>query len=73
MGIGSKKAPTFMTYEQMCLNKLEEIGKSTLKEWATAMGLKSQNSMSKIVVRLKDELIISRNKSRRLHYYEVKK
>ncbi len=73
MGIGTKGKPTFMTYEQICLNKLEEIGKSTLKEWAEAMDYKSQNSLAKIVVRLKDDLIITRNKSRRLNYYEVRK
>ena len=73
MGVGTKKSPTFMTYEQMCLNKLEELGRSTLKEWATAMGCKSQNSMSKIVKRLENDLTITRNNSRRLHYYEVKK
>lgn len=73
MGVGTKKVPTFMTYEQMCLNKLEEIGRSTLKEWSTAMGYKYQNSLAKIALRLKDDLVISRNKSRRLKYYEARK
>ena len=73
MGIGIKNKPVFRTYEQMCLDKLEEIGKSTLMEWARAMGYKNQNSMTKIVKRLKDDLIITRNDSRRMNFYEVKK
>ena len=72
MGIGTKQnKPIFKTYEQMCMDKLEEIGKSTLMKWAQAMGYTNQNSMSKIVKRLRDDLIITRSKSKRLHYYEV--
>ena len=73
MGVGTQKKPIFKTYEQMCLDKLEELGKITLIEWARAMGYVNQNSMAKIVKRLKDDLIVTRNTSRRLRYYEVKK
>lgn len=72
MGVGIRKQPIFRTYEQMCLDKLEEIGKSTLIEWARAMGYTNQNSMSKIIKRLRNDIIITRSKTRRLNYYEVK-
>ena len=72
MGIGTQNKPIFKTYEQMCLDELELLGKATLMEWAHAMGYGNQNSMSKIVKRLHDDLIITRNTTKRLNYYEVK-
>jgi len=73
MGVGTRNKPIFKTYEQMCLDTLEDIGKSTLMEWAQAMGYVNQNSMAKIVKRLRDDLIITRSLSKRLRYYEVRK
>ncbi len=73
MGVGIKKRATFRTYDQMLLDKLEEIGKSTLLEWAIAMGYDYPNAMAKFAKGLADKLIITCNKSRRLKYYEVKK
>jgi len=73
MGVGTRNKPIFKTYEQMCLDTLEILGKATLMEWARAMGYVNQNSMAKIVRRLRDDLIITRNSSRRLNFYEVKK
>ncbi|HEC39930.1 hypothetical protein LCGC14_0224570 [marine sediment metagenome] len=73
MGIGIKEKSTFKTYDQMLLDKLEEIGKSTLLEWAKAMGYDYSNTMAKFAKNLSDRLIITRYKSRRVKYYEVKK
>ncbi len=39
----------FRTWEQMCLDKLREIGKASLKKWATAMDCKNPTTMSKSV------------------------
>ncbi len=73
MGTGIEKKLVFKTYEQMLLDKLEEIGKSTLAQWAKAMGYSTPNAMASFAKRLADRLIITKNKSRRLRYYEVKK
>jgi len=73
MGVGIQNKPIFRTYEQMCLDELELLGKSTLSEWARAMGYPNQNSMAKIVKRLYNDLIITQNAKKRLKYYEVKK
>jgi hypothetical protein len=54
------------TYEQMCLDKLKEIGISSVAEWSMAMGYKSSNGLSKIIKRIKknmpEKLIIHYNK-----------
>jgi len=40
------------TYEQMCLDKLKELGKSTAGEWANAMGYNTHNALSKVIRRI---------------------
>ena len=37
----------FRTWEQMCLDKLREIGKASLTKWALAMDYEHSTSMSK--------------------------
>ncbi len=57
------------TYEQMCLEKLKEIGISSVAEWSMAMGYKSPNGLSKVIKRIKErmpeKLIIHTNKKPR--------
>jgi len=40
------------TYEQICLDKLKELGKATAREWAEAMGYKNPNALSKVIRRI---------------------
>ena len=42
----------FRTYEEMCLEKLEEIGKSSVAEWSFAMGYSSPNGLIKVIKRI---------------------
>ena len=44
--------PTFRTYEQICLDKLKEIGKSTAAQWAYAMGYTNPNALRKVIRRI---------------------
>jgi len=44
------------TYEQMCLEKLKEIGISSAAEWSVAMGYSSPNGLSKIIKRIKEKM-----------------
>ena len=44
------------TYEQMCLDKLKEIGISSAAEWAMAMGYASPNGLAKIIRRIKERM-----------------
>ncbi|MFX1380178.1 MAG: hypothetical protein ACFFA4_13915 [Promethearchaeota archaeon] len=57
------------TYEEMCLEKLKEIGISSVAEWSMAMGYKSPNGLSKVIKRIKEntpeKLIIHHNKKAR--------
>lgn len=41
------------TFEQMCLDKLKEIGRASAGEWATAMGYTYPNSLAKVIKRIK--------------------
>jgi DNA-binding HxlR family transcriptional regulator len=43
----SEKKLVFRTWDQMCLDKLKEIGKSGLTKWAKAMGYTNQTCMTK--------------------------
>ena len=43
----------FKTYEQMCLDKLKEIGISTASEWCSAMGYMHRGSLAKVIKRIK--------------------
>jgi hypothetical protein len=40
------------TFEQMCLDKLKEIGISTAAEWSTAMGYMHRSSLAKVIRRI---------------------
>jgi len=44
------------TYEQMCLEKLKEIGISSVAEWSFAMGYKSPNGLSKVIKRINERM-----------------
>ncbi len=46
----------FRTYEQMCLEKLEEIGKSSVAEWSLAMGYSSPNGLIKVIRRIQNTM-----------------
>ncbi|MFX0144299.1 MAG: hypothetical protein ACFE9C_09490 [Candidatus Hodarchaeota archaeon] len=43
------------TYEQICLEKLKEIGISSAAEWSMAMGYKSPNGLAKVIKRIKQK------------------
>ena len=64
---------TFKTYEQICLDKLRELGRSSVAEWSTAMGYNSSNGLIKIIKRIQEttpeKLKIYNNAKPRL--YEV--
>ncbi len=57
------------TYEQICLEKLKELGIATASEWAKAMGYETHNALAKVIKRIKEEypsqLIIVYNKKPR--------
>jgi len=61
------------TYEQMCLDKLKELGKSTATEWASAMGYETHNALAKVIRRIvndtPDKLIVVYNHKPR--YYQA--
>ena len=44
------------TYEQICLEKLKEIGISSAAEWSFAMGYKSPNGISKVIKRINEKM-----------------
>lgn len=62
------------TYEQICLDKLKEIGISSVSEWSLAMGYASSNGLTKVIRRIKErmpeKIIIYYNKKPR--QYEAK-
>ena len=43
------------TYEQICLEKLKEIGISSAAEWSMAMGYNSPNGLAKVIKRIKQK------------------
>lgn len=49
--IGIKKKP-FRSFEQICLDKLKELGPSSMKNWAQALGYSNSNGIEKIVKRI---------------------
>ena len=61
------------TFEQICLDKLKELGKSTASEWASAMGYETHNALAKVIRRIAketpDKLII--NYDRKPRYYQA--
>jgi hypothetical protein len=44
------------TYEQMCLDKLKEIGMASAARWSLAMGYESPNGLAKVIKRIKVEM-----------------
>ncbi len=44
------------TFEQMCLDKLKEIGISSSAQWASAMGYETRNGLSRVIVRIKKNM-----------------
>ena len=61
----------FRTYEQMCLDKLKEIGRSSVAEWSMAMGYNSANGLIKVIKRIQktmpEKLIIHYDRKPRLY------
>ena len=59
------------TYEQICLDKLRELGMASASEWAFAMGYKNPNALSKVIKRIiktmPEDLIVYDNKKPRLY------
>jgi len=59
----------FRTYEQICLDKLKEIGRSSVAEWSMAMGYNSSNGLIKVIKRIQktmpEKLIIHYDKKPR--------
>jgi len=41
------------TFEQMCLDKLKQLGRSTAAEWSAAMGYTNHNALAKVIRRIK--------------------
>ena len=66
----SKKV--FRTWDDWCLLKLKELGKSTMARWATAMGYKNNFNMNRMVENNIDKLKITKTSTSRLKFYEVK-
>ena len=62
---------TFRTYEQICLDKLKELGRSSVAEWSMAMGYNSSNGLIKVIKRIQEttpeKLIIYYNTKPRLY------
>ncbi|MHA1495945.1 MAG: hypothetical protein ACTSRT_00065 [Promethearchaeota archaeon] len=40
------------TYEEICLEKLKEIGIATAREWSVAMGYENPNALAKVIRRI---------------------
>jgi len=61
------------TYEQMCLDKLKELGVSTASEWASAMGYETHNALAKVIKRIVNDMPdkIRVNCSRKPRYYRA--
>ncbi len=68
-----EKKEVFMTWDNWCLKKLKEIGKSTLREWSDAMGNKHSNAFDTIIKNNIEKLTITTPGSgKRPKFYEVK-
>ncbi|MFX1553238.1 MAG: hypothetical protein ACFFBV_04865 [Promethearchaeota archaeon] len=46
----------YRTYEQICLDKLKEIGISSAAAWSLAMGYGSPNGLCKVIKRIKNTM-----------------
>ena len=61
------------TFEQICLDKLKELGRCTASEWASAMGYDTHNALAKVIRRIVNdtpEKIIVIN-TRKPRYYQA--
>lgn len=69
-----KEKLIFHTWEDWCLIKLKELGKSTLKKWATAMGYDNSGNLTKMVEKLTEagKLNVTKGKNIQHNIYEVK-
>jgi len=63
----------FLTWDNHCLKKLKEIGRSTQKEWSEAMEYKYSTSLNGIIKHNIDKLIITSSRSGKRKFYELKK
>ncbi|MHA2283361.1 MAG: hypothetical protein ACXAC5_21180 [Promethearchaeota archaeon] len=62
----------FRTWEEICLEKLKEIGRSSAAEWARAMGYgENRNGVTTVIKRIRktmpEKLVIYFNKRPRLY------
>lgn len=62
----------FHTWEEICLLKLQELGKITKKEWATAMGFNYTISLDKTIKNNRDKLNITQEAKRKPIYCEIR-
>ena len=68
----NEEKTVFRTWDDWCLIKLKELGKSTMKKWAKAMGYVNNFNMDRIVKYNNDKLKITISHASRLKFYEVK-
>ncbi len=61
------------TYEQICLDKLKELGRSTASEWAVAMGYDTHNALAKVIRRIVNDTPekLQVNDNRKPRYYQA--
>ena len=59
------------TYEQICLDKLRELGMASAREWAFAMGYKNPNALAKVIKRIlrvmPEDILVYNNRKPRLY------
>ena len=68
----SEEKVVFRKWEEWCLLKLKEIGRSTMNEWGKAMGYEFGFNMNKVIKNNIDKLKITKTNTSRLKHYEVK-
>ena len=61
------------TYEQICLDKLKEVGRSTASEWASAMGYDTHNALAKVIRRILNDMPekLQMNANQKPRYYQA--
>ena len=62
----------FRTWDDWCLLKLNELGKSTMQQWATAMGYENSYNLDKVIKNIRYKLKITSSATSRLKFYEVR-
>ena len=67
-----KEKTIFRTWDDWCLIKLKEIGRSTMNEWGKAMGYEFGFNMNKVIKNNINKLRITKTSTNRLKFYEVK-